>query len=86
MLAEDGEQEGPVVQCTVLYSIIKLRNLGYPVSIRLTRRSNFSTHSGRVEFLLLDVAKIFEELFPSFTEKPRFVATTPVHRRGVDTG
>jgi hypothetical protein len=35
------------------------------------------THSGRVKLFLFDVAEIFEELLPSFTEKPGLVPTAP---------
>ena len=37
----------------------------------------YFTDAGRVELALFHVAKIFEQFFPSFTEEPRLVTTTP---------
>ena len=36
-------------------------------------------HARRVELLLLDVAKVFEQLLPAFPEQPRFVLAAPRH-------
>ena len=36
-----------------------------------------SAHPGRIEFLLFDIAKVFEELFPPLAEEPGFVPATP---------
>jgi hypothetical protein len=36
-----------------------------------------NTYARRIKFLLLYIAKIFEKLFPSFSEQPWLVSTTP---------
>lgn len=36
-----------------------------------------SAHPGRIKFLLFDVAKVFEELFPPLAEQPGLVPATP---------
>lgn len=79
---EDREQKGSVMKRTIFYRVVQLRNLkALNQALRTEHVKHFVckivTYSRWIELLLLNVTEIFEQLFPSLTEEPRLVATTP---------
>jgi len=79
---EDREQKGSVMKCTIFYRVVQLRNLkAFNQALEIEHVKHLVckiiTYPRWIELLLLNVTEIFEQLFPSLTEEPRLVATTP---------
>jgi len=78
LLVEDGEEERAVVQSAVLDRVVQLGHLKTGESGNDADIGDGVTHPRRIELFLRNVTEIFEELFPTFAEEPRFVPTAPI--------